>query len=206
MNKEKSKLDKLKEFFALTPELENLEVVEKKAESKEKFEEITLLDGNVVNVEPALEAGAMITMEVEGVAIKVPVGDHALEDGRIIIVTEEGIIAEVKEVEEEVVEEAIEEEMDTEQTQAPLPKKVIESIVKEHVFKAVETIKAEFKKENDFLIKENEILKTSFAELKENTGEALKELFAVPVKEPLKKKKNVFRKEETNIFIKTKNK
>lgn len=202
MNKEKSKIDKLKEFFALTPELENLEVVEKKAESKEKFEEITLLDGNVVNVEPALEAGAMITMEVEGVAIKVPVGDHALEDGRIIIVTEEGIIAEVKEVEEEVVEEAIDEEMDAEQTQAPLPKKVIESIVKEHVFEALKPLT----ERNAHLEKENDLLKKSFAELKENTGEALKELFAVPVKEPIKKKKNVFRKEETNIFIKTKNK
>lgn len=202
MNKEKSKIDKLKEFFALTPELENLEVVEKKAESKEKFEEITLLDGNVVNVEPALEAGAMITMEVEGVAIKVPTGEHALEDGRIIIVTEEGIIAEVKEVEEEVVEEAIEEEMETEQTQSPLPKKVIESIVKEHVFEALKPLT----ERNAHLEKENDLLKKSFAELKENTGEALKELFAVPVKEPIKKKKNVFKKEETNIFIQSKNK
>lgn len=199
MNKEKSKLDKLKEFFAITPELENLEVVEKQANSKvKKFEDVTLADGIVVSVEPALEAGAMITTIVEDVVIPAPVGEHPLEDGRVIVVTEEGIVAEVKEVEEEVVEEAIEEEMGTEQAVTPQAKKVIESIVKEHVFEALKPLTDR----NAHLEKENDLLKESFAELKENTGVALKELFNEPVKEPIKKKKNVFKKEETNIFIK----
>ena len=199
MNKEKSKLDKLKEFFAITPELENLEVVEKQANSKvKKFEDVTLADGIVVSVEPALEAGAMITTIVEDVVIPAPVGEHPLEDGRVIVVTEEGIVAEVKEVETEVVEEAIEEEMGTEQAVTPQAKKVIESIVKEHVFEALKPLTDR----NAHLEKENDLLKESFAELKENTGEALKELFSEPVKEPIKKKKNVFKKEETNIFIK----
>ena len=199
MNKEKSKLDKLKEFFAITPELENLEVVEKQANSKvKKFEDVTLADGIVVSVEPALEAGAMITTIVEGVVIPAPVGEHPLEDGRVIVVTEEGIVADVKEVETEVVEEAIEEEMGTEQAVTPQAKKVIESIVKEHVFEALKPLTDR----NAHLEKENDLLKESFAELKENTGEALKELFSEPVKEPIKKKKNVFKKEETNIFIK----
>tara|TARA_R110002049_G_scaffold13058_2_gene57379 strand:+ start:777 stop:1379 length:603 start_codon:yes stop_codon:yes gene_type:complete len=199
MNKEKSKLDKLKEFFAITPELENLEVVEKQANSKvKKFEDVTLADGIVVSVEPALEAGAMITTIVEDVVIPAPVGEHPLEDGRVIVVTEEGIVAEVKEVETEVVEEAIEEEMGNEQAVTPQAKKVIESIVKEHVFEALKPLTDR----NAHLEKENDLLKESFAELKENTGEALKELFSEPVKEPIKKKKNVFKKEETNIFIK----
>lgn len=199
MNKEKSKLDKLKEFFAITPELENLEVVEKQANSKvKKFEDVTLADGIVVSVEPALEAGAMITTIVEDVVIPAPVGEHPLEDGRVIVVTEEGIVAEVKEVETEVVEEAIEEEMGTEQAVTPQAKKVIESIVKEHVFEALKPLTDR----NAHLEKENDLLKESFAELKENTGVALKELFNEPVKEPIKKKKNVFKKEETNIFIK----
>ena len=199
MNKEKSKLDKLKEFFAITPELENLEVVEKQANSKvKKFEDVTLADGIVVSVEPALEAGAMITTIVEDVVIPAPVGEHPLEDGRVIVVTEEGIVAEVKEVETEVVEEAIEEEMGNEQAVTPQAKKVIESIVKEHVFEALKPLTDR----NAHLEKENDLLKESFAELKENTGVALKELFNEPVKEPIKKKKNVFKKEETNIFIK----
>ena len=199
MNKEKSKLDKLKEFFAITPELENLEVVEKQANSKvKKFEDVTLADGIVVSVEPALEAGAMITTIVEDVVIPAPVGEHPLEDGRVIVVTEEGIVAEVKEVETEVVEEAIEEEMGNEQAVTPQAKKVIESIVKEHVFEALKPLTDR----NAHLEKENDLLKESFAELKENTGVALKELFSEPVKEPIKKKKNVFKKEETNIFIK----
>ena len=164
MNKEKSMLDKAKEFFAKTPELKDLEIVEKKAESKEKFEDVTLADGIVVSVEPALEAGAMITTDVEGVMIKAPVGEHPLEDGRVIVVVEEGIIAEVKEVETEVVEEAVDEEMGTEQAVTPQAKKVIESIVKEHVFEALKPLE----KRNAHLEKENDLLKESFAKLKEN--------------------------------------
>lgn len=201
MNKEKSIKEKVLDFFAKTPELEGLAVVDKKEiTSKEKFEDVTLADGIVVSVEPALEAGAMITTIVEDVVIPAPVGEHPLEDGRVIIVTEEGIIAEVKEVETEVVEEAIDEEMANEQAITPHAKKVIESIVKEHVFEALKPLT----ERNAHLEKENDLLKESFAELKENTGVALEELFKVPVKEPIEKTKrrNVFKREETNIFIK----
>ena len=58
--------------------------------------------------------------------------------------------------------------------------------------------------ENKFLHKENDAIKTLFAELKENTGIALKEVFETPSKEPVIKKKNVFKKEDKNIFIKNK--
>ena len=199
MNKEKSKIDKLREFFKATPGLENLEVIEKKAEesTKEKFEEVTLADGIVVNVEPALEAGATITTELDGVIIKAPVGEHPLSDGRLVVVVEEGIISEIKEVEgEPETEEAIEEEMGTDETITPQAKKVIESIVKEHIFKAVEPVQ----KENEFLHKEIEFLKAQSTELKENTGVALEELSAVPTKEPIKKKENAFAKKDKTFF------
>ena len=205
MNKEKTNLQKVKDFFANTPELENLEVVEKETkEVKDKFEEVTLIDGTtVLNINPAIEPDATVTVMVEGEEAPAPVGEWELTDGRIIVIEVEGIVAEVKEVTEEEIpaEDApVDEELnkDTEATQKV--RKVIESIVKESVFELTE----KFKKENEFLHKENDALKVMFAELKENTGIALKEVFETPSKEPVIKKKNVFKKEETNIFIKNK--
>jgi len=91
----------------------------------------------------------------------VPVGEYELEDGRILVVVEEGIISEVKEVkEEEEMPEAPAEEMPTEAKDQEMsepvssPKKTIESIVKETFFSEMENLK-----------KENEALKAELAKL-----------------------------------------
>lgn len=205
MNKEKTNLQKVKDFFANTPELENLEVVEKETkEVKDKFEEVTLIDGTtVLNINPAIEPDATVTVMVEGEEAPAPVGEWELTDGRIIVIEVEGIVAEVKEVTEEEVpaEDApVDEELNKDADANQKVRKVIESIVKESVFELTE----KFKKETEFLHKENDALKVMFAELKENTGIALKEVFETPSKEPVKKQKNVFKKEDKNIFIKNK--
>lgn len=205
MNKEKTNLQKVKDFFANTPELENLEVVEKETkEVKDKFEEVTLVDGTtVLNINPAIEPDATVTVMVEGEEAPAPVGEWELTDGRIIVIEVEGIVAEVKEVTEEEVpaEDApVDEELNKDADANQKVRKVIESIVKESVFELTE----KFKKETEFLHKENDALKVMFAELKENTGIALKEVFETPSKEPVKKQKNVFKKEDKNIFIKNK--
>jgi hypothetical protein len=75
---------------------------------------------------------------------------------RILVVIEEGVIAEVREaaeVEEEVEVEApaVEEEVEAATETAPQAKKVIESIVKESFFSEIEALK-----------KENEELKANF--------------------------------------------
>jgi hypothetical protein len=68
-----------------------------------------------------------------------------MEDGRILVVIEEGIISEVKEKEEEVIEEEAtaekDEEMNAEAT--PSAKKTIESIVKETFFAEIEKLTQE---------------------------------------------------------------
>tara|TARA_R110002167_G_scaffold11043_11_gene49375 strand:+ start:845 stop:1486 length:642 start_codon:yes stop_codon:yes gene_type:complete len=206
----KSILQIAKDYFSNTPELKDLEVIEKSevVESvKEKFEDVTLLDGNVVSVEPALEVGANITAIAEDeTMVLLPIGEYELEDGSIIVVEVEGIIAEIKPIatEEQEVPVDGEEEMGNDKTVEADQKvrKVIESIVKESVFELTEKLN-KFEKENEFLHKENDAIKELFAELKENTGVALKEVFETPSKEPIKSKVNVFsKKEETNIFIK----
>ena len=211
MKDEKNVLQKMKDYFSNTPELKDLDVVEKnKIESKEgkdNFEEVTLADGvTIVNIEPAIEPNAMITTKDEaGLDIPMPVGEYELADGRFIVVEVEGVILEVKEPTEEEapIDEPVDEELDNDKSKGAEQRvrKVIESIVKESVFSLTEQIN-KLETENKFLHKENDAIKVLFSELKENTGIALKEVFEQPTKEPVKKKKNVFKKEETNIFVK----
>lgn len=211
MKDEKSVLQKMKEYFSNTPELKDLDVVEKEKESKEvkdKFEEVTLADGvTVVNIEPAVEPNAVITTnDEEGLPVPMPIGEYELSDGRIIVVEVEGVVLEVKEPTEEEapIDEPVDEELDNDKgnKESQRVRKVIESIVKESVFSLKEELKAEFQKKYDFLHDNDGELLKHFAELKKVTGESLEFLSKEPTKEPVKKKKNVFQKEETNIFVK----
>ena len=103
-----------------------------------KLEQRKLDDGVTIIEADAFEAEAEVYIVTEDEQkIPLPVGEYKMEDGMILVVTEEGIISELKEAEaeeEEVVEEEAkkeyeekEEEMEKEQ---PIKKRV-ESIVKE---------------------------------------------------------------------------
>jgi len=80
----------------------NLQDVFKKIElalTPEKVElaSMTLADGTMVEAE-VFEAGAnAFLVDGEGNRVAVPVGEHKLEDGKILVVEEEGIIKEIKE-------------------------------------------------------------------------------------------------------------
>ena len=112
------------------------------------------LDDNITVIEAeSFEAGNEVVVVTEDEQkIPLPVGSYNLEDGRVLVVAEEGLIAEVKEKEEEApevevevevpAEEApMEEEMSTEPTQTI--KKTIESVVKETFFAEMEALKKE---------------------------------------------------------------
>jgi len=211
MKEEKIIFQKMKDYFSSTPELEKLDVVEKEPKSeevKDKFEEVTLADGvTIVNIEPAIEPNASITTTAEdGTLVPMSIGEYELADGRIIVVEVEGVIMDVQTPtgDEEPVEE--EEELANDKTAEADQKvrKVIESIVKESVFSLKEELKAEFQKKYDFLHDNDGELLKHFAELKKVMGESLEFLSKEPTKEPIKKKKNVFQKEEKNIFVKQK--
>lgn len=113
------------------------------------------LDDNITIIEAeSFESGMEVVVVTEDEQkIPLPVGSYNLEDGRVLVVAEEGIIAEVKEKEEEAPEvevevevpateeEPMEEEMSTEPTQTI--KKTIESVVKETFFAEMEALKKE---------------------------------------------------------------
>lgn len=140
-------------------------------ESEEvRLAQMKLEDGLTI-VESDFEEGASIEIVTEDGKVSMPVGDYTLEDGRMVVVKEEGLIAEIKEAKEEEEEETTEEvteeearseedekEMYKEETKAP--KKVIESITKESFFSEIEKLK----EENESLKKELEGLKLSSVE------------------------------------------
>jgi hypothetical protein len=110
------------------------------------------LDDNVTVIEAeAFEADNEVVVVTEDEQkIPLPVGNYNLEDGRVLVVAEEGLIAEVKEKEEEVKEEEEvevekDEPMEEEMSDAPTKevKKTIESVVKETFFSEMEALKKE---------------------------------------------------------------
>lgn len=125
-----------------------------------KLAQMMLVDGVTVLEADAFEAGKEVFIVTPDGNVALPVGDYELENGQILVVAEEGIIAEIKEMpsEEEEVEEMPEETpapVEQAEMEQQLPKKTIESIIKETLFSEVEKIK-----------EENEKLKAELAELR----------------------------------------
>lgn len=100
--------------------------------------------------------------------IPVPVGEYELEDGRILVVEEEGVILEVKEKEEKEEKDAEkktdpgtkEAEVEVEAEAKASAKKTVESIVKETYFTEIERLteeNAELKLKLENLSKVNEV-------------------------------------------------
>lgn len=66
-----------------------------------KLEEMKLENGTVVSAE-AFEKGKEVFIVTDDEKIAMPVGEYILEDGRLVVVEEEGLIADVREVSDEV--------------------------------------------------------------------------------------------------------
>lgn len=80
-----------------------------------KLEEQKLENGTVVSAE-AFEKGKEIFIVTDDEKVAMPVGEYLLEDGRLVVVEEEGVIADVREVSDEVpAKEEVEETEDLEE-------------------------------------------------------------------------------------------
>ena len=77
-----------------------------------KLEQQTLENGAVLEAE-SFEAGKEVFIVTEDEKVAVPIGEYELEDGRVLVVAEEGLISEIKEAgAEEETPEATEEEVE----------------------------------------------------------------------------------------------
>ena len=128
----------IKDGFAsvkLSNEAEQVEIV---------MSTMMLKDGVTVLEAESFEAGVPVMIVAEnGDKVPAPIGEHELEDGRILVITEEGIIAEIKDamVEEVEVEEAPV-EMTSEDQFAALVKSIVTSMSVE-VAKQIESVRTE---------------------------------------------------------------
>lgn len=111
------------------------------------LEEMKLENGTVITTE-ALEKGNEVFILTDDEKVAMPVGEYILEDGKLLIVEEEGIIADVRDVSDDVP--AKEEAEDLEETiETEVPEEVaseVEAIVEavvEVIAPVIEEVKSE---------------------------------------------------------------
>jgi hypothetical protein len=150
-----------------------------------KLEQMKLMDGVTIFEADAFEMNNEVFIITEDEQkIPVPIGEYELEDGMILVVTTEGLIAEIKEAvveEPEAPEAEVEVEVEATEVASPI-KKTVESQVKETFFSEIEKLQAEnieLKAKLELLSKVDEVAEeaTELSEVKpisfnpENTNE-----------------------------------
>lgn len=110
-----------------------------------KLETANLDNGTVIEAD-AFESGNEVFIVTEDEKVALPIGEYALEDGKILVVAEEGLIAEIKDAEEEV-EETEEEEVEVEAADEEVTYATKEEL--EEVKSLVEEIKAMLEPKED---------------------------------------------------------
>ena len=131
--------------MALTPSEEATPEVQE--EVKVEMANMRLANGVLLEAE-SFEAGQNVFLVGEDEEkVAAPVGEHELEDGRVMVIEEEGVIAEIR----EAVAEAVEEEVEVEQSadeEAPVQEEMAEEevemnyVTKEEFGAAIDEIKA----------------------------------------------------------------
>ena len=108
------------------------------AQEEVKVEMATMkLAGGVVVEAESFEAGENVFLVGEDEEkVAAPVGEHELEDGRILVIVEEGVISEIREA-GEVVEEVVEEEA----TEEAMEEQEMAYVTKEEFGAAIDEIK-----------------------------------------------------------------
>jgi hypothetical protein len=111
-----------------------------------KLAQMKLKDGVTIIEADAFEMDNNVFIVNGEELIPMPVGEYELEDGMILVVAVEGIIAEVKEAvsEEEVAPEAeVEVEVEAQKETVATPKRIVESVSKEMFFAEIEKLRTE---------------------------------------------------------------
>lgn len=129
-----------------------------------QLEQMKLADGVTIVEADSFEAGKAISIVTEGGTVAMPIGEYDLEDGRKLIVAEDGYIAEVKDAEAPETETEVEVEVNAPEAVKPVAemetiapvKRTVESTVKETYFEEMEALK-----------KKNEELEQKIQELSE---------------------------------------
>jgi hypothetical protein len=171
-----------------------------------KLEQMKLDNGAILEAE-VFEAGAEIFVVADDERVAVPVGEYEVEGGMIIVVSEEGIIGEIKEVgaEEEAPAETEAEEVEEElSTETASPKKIVKSISEEMFFSEIEKLRTEI---NELKLSKTEVVAEEVqVELSEEVKEDKVELSAEEVEGITHTPENLSDKKELNLYSQKGNK
>ena len=167
-----------------------------------RLEEMKLENGTVVSAE-TFEKGSEIFIVTDDEKVAMPVGEYILEDGRLVVVSEEGMIADVREVSDEVPakEEETTEDLEEETVETEVPAEVateVEAIIEavvEVIAPVIEEVKSEI-----------EELKKQFSEMKggkkkEDMSAARKPIKHNPEAKAPQKKQKQFAKGQFNTTL-----
>ena len=106
--------------------------------------QMKLKDGVTVIEAEAFEMDNAVFIVNGEEKVPVPVGEYELEDGMILVVAVEGVIAEIKQPEVEVETPEAEVEVEVEaQAETATPKRIVESVSKEMFFAEIEKLQAQ---------------------------------------------------------------
>ena len=134
-----------------------------------KLAQMKLMDGVTVIEAEAFEPEMAIFIVNGEDKVPMPVGEYLLEDGNVLKVEVEGVIASIEMPEEEAPEVEVEVETTKKEeemaTEAATPKRVVESVTKEMFFSEIEKLRAE--------IAELKSVKTETVELSNDKIEVL---------------------------------
>ncbi len=144
-------LNKIKVLLGMeeTPQVDEATPQEmEEAKEQLKFEEAALEDGTIISAD-AFEVGNAVFIVVEEDQQPLPVGEYALADGSLLVVEEEGVIADIKAADEEVeeeVEEVVEQSEEVvEQSSDDSKEAIIQAIgVMENLLQEFNALKEEF--------------------------------------------------------------
>lgn len=111
-----------------------------------KLAQMKLKDGVTILEADAFEMDNAVFIVNGEERIPLPVGEYELEDGMILVVAVEGVIAEIKEPVAEVEEEPeaeVEIEVEAQAETVATPKRIVESVSKEMFFAEIEKLRTE---------------------------------------------------------------
>ena len=156
-----------------------------------KLEEMKLENGTIVSAE-SFEKGKEIFIVTDDEKVAMPVGEYMLEDGRLVIVSEEGMIADVREVSDEVPAKETKEgeeitsdleEEDKKEEKKEDKKEDMGYATKEELSSAIKEIKANIEEIREMMKPKEEDLSNDSNSLKSRT---VKEEFSEAAVKPIK--------------------
>ncbi len=163
-----------------------------------KLEQMKLENGTVLEAE-AFEKDNEVFIVTEDEKVPVPSGEYSLEDGKILVV-EEGIISDIKEMEEEV------EEEEATSEEEEMKEEVYASKDEVSELKAIiEDLKAKLELKDQETAEEIGLAMTTMLSEQEKVEEAVKEELSKPAADPIKHNPEGETKKQNYLYAQKRN-